>query len=416
MSVTPLAEAEKDRFLRQEVARHAAPHQPLGVAVSGGGDSMALLYLLAGQAGLRAVTVDHGLRAAAAGEAAAVGAVCARIGIPHDTLQWRWTGTGNLSDAARRGRIALIADWAKGHGLATIALGHTADDQAETFLMRLARGSGVDGLSGMARQRQTAGVTWLRPLLDISRADLRAYLQRRGVPWFDDPTNDDAAYQRVRARAVLAALQPLGLTTERLVATARTLSMARDVARLAALDAARRIGRIEAGDVVFDRDGLALLPMETQLRLVAHAIGWVASAVYRPRRDSLEQSLAALAERKRRTLGGCLLVPTLRAIRVTREFSAVARIRQPVGVVWDARWHVSGPLINGLEIAALGPDGLASLADWRRLGRPRSSLIATPAVWNGTDLVAAPLAGLTKGWEARLNHPDDSFFITLLSH
>lgn len=410
------ADSEKDRFLRSTVTRHTGNHPVLGVAVSGGGDSLALLHLLAGQPGLRAVTVDHGLRAEAAAEAAAVGATCSRIGVPHDILQWHWNGTGNLSDAARRGRIVLMAEWARQHGLTAVALGHTADDQAETFLMRLARGSGVDGLSGMARQRLAEGVIWLRPLLDITRTDLRAYLQRRGASWFDDPTNDDATYQRVRARAAMAHLGPLGITTQRLVDTARSLAMAREVAQLAALQAARQIARIEAGDVVFDREGLLQLPLETQGRLTAHAIGWIASVVYRPRRASLELALAAVALRKRHTIGGCLLIPTLRQIRVTRELRAVAQTRRPVGAVWDARWCVSGPVSNGLEIGALGADGLARIVDWRRTGLPRSTLLASPAVWHGLDLVAAPLAGLPGDWQACLHQDADTFFMSLLSH
>ncbi|MCB2123065.1 MAG: tRNA lysidine(34) synthetase TilS, partial [Rhodobacteraceae bacterium] len=123
----------------------------LGVAVSGGSDSTALLCLLADLRGtggpdLAAVTVDHGLRPEAAGEARSVAALCARLGVSHTICRWDgWDGTGNLPDQARRARQNLIAGWASGLGIGAVALAHTRDDQAETVLLRLARGSGVDG-------------------------------------------------------------------------------------------------------------------------------------------------------------------------------------------------------------------------------------------------------------------------------
>ena len=121
-----------------------------------------MLYL-AVEAGcdVAVATVDHGLRPEAAAEAAEVAAICAGLGVPHEILHWHWDGAGNLQDAARRGRMALLADWARRRGLRTVALGHTEDDIAETFLMRLARDAGVDGLAAMAARREVAGVCLL---------------------------------------------------------------------------------------------------------------------------------------------------------------------------------------------------------------------------------------------------------------
>ncbi|MEZ5715745.1 MAG: tRNA lysidine(34) synthetase TilS [Paracoccaceae bacterium] len=174
----------------------------VAVAVSGGGDSMALLLLIehwAREHGakLSAVTVDHGLRPEAAGEAAMVAAFCAGRGIPHDTLKWSgWDGKGNLQAAARAARYRLIADWARAKGVETVCLGHTRDDQAETFLMRLARKAGSDGLRGMDRDFEREGLRWARPVLGIGRADLRAFLERRGVAWVEDPSNQDEGFDR----------------------------------------------------------------------------------------------------------------------------------------------------------------------------------------------------------------------------
>ncbi len=410
-----------DAALLQTVQDSFAPRRPdrLGVAVSGGSDSLALLHLLAGWPDgptLLAVTVDHGLRPEAAAETAGVGQICAGLGVPHQVLHWQWDGHGNLSDQARQARLRLIAAWALANRTGVIALGHTADDQAETFLMRLARGSGVDGLSAMSSRRHAKGVEWVRPLLRLRRSDLRAYLTRRGVVWADDPTNEDTAYQRVRARAAMAALVPLGITPDTIGDTVSLLSLARAALEKQAQQAAQRIARIEGGDVILDRMALIALPYETQLRLLAHAIRWVSSAVYRPRLNSLTEVHSALILRKRRTLGGCLLSGTLQSVRISREWQAVRALTGPTVALWDGRWLLNGPHSSALHVGPLSADGLAQLPGWRACGIPRSSLLASPAVWCGADLVAAPLAGFGADWVARLARGEQDFFTSILTH
>ena len=154
----------------------------LGLAVSGGGDSVALLHL-AVACGLQpaVVTVNHGLRAEAASEAAQVAGVAAALGLSHETLLWQgWDHTGNLQDAARKARRRLISAWALQNNIASVALGHTQNDIAETFLMRLQRGAGVDGLAKMAGHWSEGGILWQRPLLGFTRNDLRLWLQAQG--------------------------------------------------------------------------------------------------------------------------------------------------------------------------------------------------------------------------------------------
>ena len=183
---------------------------------------MALLHMVAeiasrtGRA-VCALTVDHRLRPEAAAEAAFVGRACKALGVPHEVLVWDHGAiVGNLMDAARDARYRMMADWARGRGIGFVLLGHTADDQAETFLMGLARSAGLDGLTGMRPHWQQGGVTFLRPLLGLSRAALRSYLQGKGQVWIDDPTNDNDRYTRVKARRALKALKPLGVTVDRL--------------------------------------------------------------------------------------------------------------------------------------------------------------------------------------------------------
>jgi tRNA(Ile)-lysidine synthase len=391
---------------------------PLGLAVSGGGDSVALL-LLALDAGLqvRAVTVDHGLRPEAAAEAAWVSRLCAGLGVPHDILQWRgWDGSGNLQDQARRARLSLIADWARAAGLGAVALGHTQDDQAETVLMRLARRAGVDGLSAMTGRRRALGMIWLRPLLWVSRDDLRADLRARGQAWIEDPSNDMLRFDRVKARQALAHLAPLGMTPAVLAGVADQMRSARTALDHQTEVAARQIARIEGGDVVMDRTGFQEQPFEIRRRLLVGALGWVGSADYGPRAASVQALLAAIGAGRGGTLSGCRVTLRRTTLRVAREWQAVRGTAAAPGQLWDRRWLVTGPEFKGLEVRALGEAGLCAVGDWRRSGLPRATLLASPSVWRDEVLVAAPLVRNAPGWTARLADGADGFFLSLLSH
>ncbi|MCE2749540.1 MAG: tRNA lysidine(34) synthetase TilS [Rhodobacter sp.] len=391
---------------------------PLGLAVSGGGDSVALL-VLAADAGLKvqAVTVDHGLRPEAAAEAAWVGRLCAGLGVPHHTLHWQgWDGAGNLQDQARRARLSLIADWARAAGLGAVALGHTQDDQAETVLMRLARRAGVDGLSAMSGRRRAQGMIWLRPLLSVSRDELRACLRARGQDWIEDPSNDALRFDRVKARRALAHLAPLGITPAVLAGVADQMRLARTALEHQTAAAARQIARIEGGDVVMDRTAFLDLPAEIRRRLLVGALGWVGSAEYGPRAASVQALLAAVGAGRGGTLAGCRVSLRGPALRVTREWQAVRSTLAAPGQIWDRRWKVYGPDSKGLHVKALGGAGLSAAGDWRKAGLLRATLLASPSVWRDGVLIAAPLVRNAPGWTAELVGGADGFFLSLLSH
>lgn len=392
----------------------------VGVAVSGGSDSLALLYLLHdwqcdGGPDMRAATVDHGLRPEAAAEAVKVARICAGLGIAHDTLTWRgWDGTGNLPDRARRARYALLADWARGHGIADLAVGHTEDDLAETFLMRLARGAGVDGLAAMRDRWREAGVTFHRPLLGQGREALRDLLRARGVAWVEDPTNSDARYERARARAALGALAPLGIGTATLAAAARKMAGARAALYQQAHGLAQDHVRIEAGDVMIARAAVRDMPDEAARRILQTALRWINGAEYPPRGPAMTQFLAAARGGATMTLQGCHMQVQGGMLRIGREYDAVAGLRVPQGQVWDGRWRVKGPEVAGAEVAALGAGGLRACPDWRAGGLPRGSAMASPALWRGKALLAAPLVGWPNGYQLRLIRDGASYFDALL--
>ena len=242
----------------------------LAVAVSGGPDSLALLLLAHAAYGdaIVALTVDHGLRAASVAEAAMVADVCAARGVPHATLAWCGDKpSANLQAAARDARYALMAGHCAAQGIRWLATGHHADDQAETLLMRLARGSGAGWLSGIRRVRELgSGVTLLRPLLGVRRAALRAVVIAAGLTAIDDPANRDPRHDRTAARTVLAATP--WLDAVRLSDAAAHLAEA-DAAlewtAALAWDSRAKIGDPLAIDV-------ADLPAEVRRRLVVRAL------------------------------------------------------------------------------------------------------------------------------------------------
>jgi tRNA(Ile)-lysidine synthase len=222
MEPSPLSPARDlvERF-RADVEALGGGEGMLAVAVSGGPDSLALLLLAcaAFPGRIRAATVDHGLRPESRREAEQVGAICRLIPCPHDILPVVVPSGGEgIQSEARNARYGALARWMSGLGSSAVLTGHHADDQAETLLMRLIRGSGVGGLSGIRARSPLPGsggsALLLRPLLAWRRDELEAIVRAAGVDPVDDPSNHDPAYDRVRIRqrlAEMAWLDPLAL-------------------------------------------------------------------------------------------------------------------------------------------------------------------------------------------------------------
>jgi tRNA(Ile)-lysidine synthase len=413
-----------DGYILTRVRAQFPPDPParLGVAISGGGDSTALLHILAqcfepGKVRLFAATVDHGLRPEAAEEARQAGVLCKSLGVPHEILKWEsWDKTGNLQDQARRARYRLLGEWATSHTLDEVAIGHTLDDQAETVVMRMVRSAGVTGLSAMPVRRKAHGTTISRPLLGVTRAQLRDYLRRNAIIWSEDPSNNDLRYDRIKVRRALEVLEPLGLTAQVLSDVAHNMRQAHEALNQHGFLAAHEIVTIVGGDVVMDLPKFRSLPDETARRLFQHALLWISGAQYAPRRAPLIEALNAARQGNPATLSGCRVLVTGARIWICREFNAVRRIHSPCDQLWDGRWRLLGGDASGCEIRPLGQHGLTQCPNWRETGSPGAALTATPAVWRDDNLVAAPLAGMANGWAAKLLGGSEDFYTSLLSH
>lgn len=265
-----------DRFAR-DLDQLVEPHARIGLAVSGGPDSLALLLLATAVRPKRveAATVDHQLRRDSRSEAAFVADLCQSLGVPHSVLKLEWPEkpATAIQERARAGRYRLLSHWAAERGLGAILTGHHQDDQAETFLMRLARGAGVNGLAGMRRLSLVPGATvqLVRPLLGWTHAELVAVCTAAGVMPVDDPSNQDARFERVRVRQALS--EAAGLDSGAIAASARHLAQADEALAWAAEAEWARSVKMDAGTISYRP---ADAPPEIRRRIVSRAISMLA--------------------------------------------------------------------------------------------------------------------------------------------
>lgn len=426
----PVSEDEADELLAP-LSRFCG----LVVAVSGGADSTALMHLTAGWArrsgrdvrSLIVATVDHGLRPASAAEAAGVRRQAEALGLEHRTLTWCGPKPASgIQAAAREARYAALAQVASQMagevgGPVALVTAHNLDDQAETVLMRLARGSGVEGLAAIPREGSAAAPrqfdggpapTVVRPLLAIQHARLVATLVAAGIPFAEDPSNHDMSFERVRVRAALASLGDLGITASALARTAERMQRAR-LALAQATDLLEAAAATEVLGLVWDVElaQLVAAPEEIGIRLLRRLIGRVGGSAPPPELGSLEQGYRHMVDaepgRFAMTLGGCILETTRHAAlrrsvaRVYREPDRgqglpVIHFEPGDSALWDDRFQVrvSAGYDRAVEVGPLGSDWTPLAASLTRLGQPGipvAALRGMPVFRSGGRLVAVPL-------------------------
>ncbi len=390
-----------------------APFEPrplIAAAVSGGADSMALAVLLQAWALERdgrilGLVVDHGLRPGSAEEAAEVQTRLEGLGLEARVL----TATGpaaesNRQASAREARYRLLLGECRQRGILHLALAHHREDQSETMLLRLARGSGLDGLAAMPALRETPEARLIRPFLAVPRARLRATLELHGVTWIEDPSNRDESFDRVRLRRLGPDLAAAGLDAGRLAGAACNLGRARG-----ALE--RTTHRLLAEAVTLDPAGFAWLrpeifgaaSEEAARRALGRILAVLGGSVYPPRGASLDRLLAALrgGTAKGATLAGCRVAQRRGKLLVARETRTLPSrpIRPGERLRWDGRFEIglrggAAPGLPGLHVGPLGRDGWQEIS--RSVGRTEAARIpplarpGLPALRDGRGVLAVP--------------------------
>lgn len=391
----------------------------VAVAFSGGPDSLALLWLAAQWAKrssrrrVVALSVDHGLRSDSAREAKAAANMAASIGVPHQII--KWGGTKPQSDiqaVAREARYALLAMHCVKLKCSALLVAHHQEDQAETFLLRLARGSGVDGLAGMAASRALSNdLRLLRPLLGTPKARVNAVLAKAKLSPLIDPSNENQRFTRVRMRQAMPELAALGLDAARLAETASHMARVR-LALEAETDhwLGAHMHLDETGSVMVMLEPLLNLSAELALRALARMVRLVTGNAYNPRFGQLEAAYGSLQKGQigaGRTFAGVKISREGKSVVLLREASAAARL-SPVVVgstrplIWDDRFIVrlsrapEGVSGGGYAVAALGAEKARSLVreGFRPPHGPKAALASLPALWQGEELVAAPHFGM----------------------
>jgi tRNA(Ile)-lysidine synthase len=394
------------------------PYQCVVLAVSGGADSIAMMHLVARWAAFRpdperklvVATVDHGLRPQSRREAEWVASEARALGFPHEILTWQGAKpAAGLQDAAREARYRLLSDlgWrCGGAGAVAVVTAHTEDDQAETFLMRLARGSGLDGLTGMSEARLLhpgANCRLLRPLLRVSGARLRATLIAQGLTWIEDPSNDSDRFERARLRKARGQLETLGLTNAAIALSARRLERAREALERAAdeLAAAARL-HVHGGMFASLDAGIFLAAAEElRLRVLARLVAAFGGQDAPARLAKLEQVLARMRAPAfaAATLGGCIIARHAREIRVFREPGRrpLPQLELAPGdiAIWDRRFRVGLAREATGRVLVRALDALEFAQLRRELGEPATrpparAAVTLPTFWQDGTLLAVP--------------------------
>jgi tRNA(Ile)-lysidine synthase len=384
----------------------------VALGVSGGPDSLALLFLFndwrlqTGWTGRALVlTVDHGLRAESAEEAEAVSRHCEQLELDHRILVWEGEKpASNIQAAARDARYRLMAQEMRAARIDCLLLAHHRDDQVETFLDRLTRGSGAYGLGAMAPDQTNGphGLRLLRPLLRLPKARLIGELAARNISWAEDPSNRNPDYKRVRLRTMAGLLAEEGLEPDRLVETARRLRRAADAIDTWVANIWRSsVSEHPAGPLHLDFAAMAGLPQEVRLRLLARAIRRVTGRDTPSRLSKLEfLEDRVLAGDGQQTLSGAIVLRKGSDLFVWKEAGRElpANICLAAGAkgIWDDRYSylrreiVSEGAAGTLTLGALvGAPGTSALVDWPA-GWPKQAFACAPALQVDDRLVFVP--------------------------
>ena len=332
---------------------------------------------------LKVVTVNHQLRDTAQMECEFVECVANELGWEHQTLYWQNRSQfGNLSQKAREGRYNLMAEWGVANEIDEFILGHTLNDQAETVLMELKRKAGVDGLSAMPNSIERFGVTWIRPLLNFSRSEIRDYLRSKNQEWIEDPSNEDLSRTRIKIRKILPILEDVGITVESLATVASNLQKTREVLQAIIRQKAEEVISVSTvGEYVLHKD-FWCLPEEIREKLFARVIQFLAGDDYRPRHSAVNNCLARVKSVGSATINNFVIQQDgnnyVRIFRDPKKMPGLVKC----GQFWDNRWKVSNIPITKVKLGNLAAKGLTQLNRAKEKEYPSGGILASPALWS----------------------------------
>ena len=359
------------------------------------------------------LTVNHGLRDAATAEAAQVAAQCEKLNLPHVTLMAdSKLGMGDVQQQARKMRYRLMAAWCSAHGAQALVVAHHRDDQAETVLMRMARGSGVNGLAGMAArqvlQTETTPLLLLRPLLNYGGAELKALAQAAGLPIVEDPSNHDPQFERVRWRRLLPLLAAEGLSAAKLAEMAdemRALQLALDKKLTAWLD--HYAVWHDYGVLNVPRGDFDALPLAQKQRFISRFVQYFGQHAHPVKQRKTDRLLSQIEETAHgaAALGGLHMRWRKNQLFLGREAAACpapVKLRKLIGESngqidshFDRRFAFIGKnMPENIALAALGPRGVAELRAQGALfdkAVPAAYYAALPGIFDGDRLLGCPV-------------------------
>ncbi len=439
----PISKTEMARLMAVLGPFEKRPH--IAVAVSGGADSLALTLLADAWARqldgkVTALTVDHNLRAGSAGEAHQVACWLSTRGIDHRVLTWKGRKpVAGVQASARAARYELMGTWCRDAGVLHLLLAHHMEDQAETFLLRLNHGSGIDGLSAMAGVVEKADMRLLRPLLGTPKIRLRTTLEAMSQPWLEDPSNENPAFERVRIRQSFPDMEADGISAQGLSETARRMARARIALEQAASGLLAQSCHVyPTGYANLEGDALFSGAAEISLRAVSRTLMCIGGGEYPAQLKKVERLHEKMkaayrdgtGDWKGGTLGRCRVLPvknergdvSFLICRESRFLPAPIAVRPALECYWDGRFHIR---LDEQEIVSNQTVSLQPLGknDWSelvaddpeicRLNVPMPVRTSLPALLDEAGVIAVPhlnycRGGMEKpspGFEKAIFHP-----------
>lgn len=395
-----------DRFMQ---AYKVKPTRKIAVAVSGGCDSMALALLAYSWAKtpIIAITVDHRLRKESKDEAEQVSRWMQKHGIEHHILKWDGEKPpSNIQANAREARYNLLTEFCNQNRIKTLLVAHNKEDQAETLLMRLMRGSGIEGMCGISEDTNINEVRILRPLLDVNKNKLKSYLRKQQQGWIEDPSNRNEKFTRVQVRNFINNSPEPDLLVERLANSCKTLQQSNSYIEEKIKQDIKEVVNIRPeGYCILDIEKFKSLHKESAIKILSRVIKSVGGEYYKPRFEKTDSLYKQILERKyNATLGGCEIFESKKQKEWGKLFiikeNAAPQHNLPLNgkssIIWDGRFMCSlnKKDISGYYVGALTENGFAELLksdkELSRVSLPRKIIFSLPALQTLEKIVAAP--------------------------